>query len=314
MNKETFLHDISRESANRAHSGTSFSPEKRGEAEINDYASTLAADYENLSRSADTPEKRLLLETEFARYHEGYRLRYLAYLRSRSRCLSTMITGASNFPTRRNHKNNTVADGRREDLNEYRSRALAAMEKALHPERRPIMSGDADAISRLTAKVIEAEALQTTMRAVNAAIRRNAKAGKEAQIAAILEADPALGGAQAALLLQPDYLGRVGYADYEFSNNNANIRRMKGRIELLSRDKTSPPLTERGENGVLCEDCPADYRVRLFFLGKPDSAVRERLKSNGFRWTPSLRCWQAYRNGRSLDLAKQFVTEEAAAA
>jgi len=83
---------------------------------------------------------------------------------------------------------------------------------------------------------------------------------------------------------------------------------------LLSRDKTSPPLTERGENGVLCEDCPADYRVRLFFPGKPDSAVRDRLKSNGFRWTPSLRCWQAYRNGRSLDVAKQFVTVEAPAA
>lgn len=57
MNKEAFLHDISRELANRAHAGTSFTPEKRGEAEINDYASTLAADYENLSREADTPEK-----------------------------------------------------------------------------------------------------------------------------------------------------------------------------------------------------------------------------------------------------------------
>jgi hypothetical protein len=314
MNKETFLHDISRELANRAHAGTSFSPEKRGEAEINDYATTLAADYENLSRSADTPEKRLLLETEFVRYHEGYRLRYLAYLRSRSRCLSTMITGASNFPIRRNHKHNTVADGRRKDLNEYRSRAYAAMEKALHPERRPIMAGDADAISRLTAKVIEAEALQKAMRAVNAAIRRNAKAGKEAQIEAILEATPTLGAAQAALLLQPDYLGRVGYADFEFSNNSATIRRMKGRIELLSRDKTSPPLTERGENGVLCEDCPADDRVRLFFPGKPDSVVRDRLKSKGFRWTPSLRCWQAYRNARSLEVSKQFVTVETSAA
>jgi hypothetical protein len=173
MNIDTFLHDISPELANRAHAGTSFSPEKRGEAEINDYATTLSADYENLSRSADTSEKRSLLETEFARYHEGYRLRYLAYLRSRSRCLSTLITGASNFPTRRNHKKNNVADGRREDLNEYRSRALTAIEKALQPERRPIMSGDADAISRLTAKVIEAEASQTTMRARKPKSRRS---------------------------------------------------------------------------------------------------------------------------------------------
>jgi hypothetical protein len=49
----------------------------------------------------------------------------------------------------------------------------------------------------------------------------------------------------------------------------------------LSRDKTNPPLTERGENGVLYEDCPARNRVQLFFRGKPDSAIRDRLKSNG---------------------------------
>jgi hypothetical protein len=53
MNKDTFIHDISRELANRAHSGTSFSPEKRGEAEINYYASTLAGDFENFSRDAN---------------------------------------------------------------------------------------------------------------------------------------------------------------------------------------------------------------------------------------------------------------------
>ena len=313
MNKETFLHDISRELANRAHAGTSFSPEERGAAEINDYASTLAADYDNLAREADTPEKLALLQTEFARYREGYRKRYTAYLASRSRCLSTMITGPSNFPTHRNQKRNAVADRRVTDLSEFRSRALSAINKILHPERRPIMSGDADAVTRLTEKVAEAEALQTKMRAVNAAIRRHAKAGKEAQVAAIVEAAPDLDATRAALMLQPDCLGRIGYADYELSNNNANIRRMKGRIELLSRNKASAPLSLRGD-GVLCEDCPADNRVRLFFTGIPNQAIRTRLKSMGFRWTPSLRCWQAYRNSRSLESAKAFVISAPAAA
>jgi hypothetical protein len=306
MTPETFLHDISRELANSAHAGTSFSPEKRGEAEINDYAATLAADYENLAREADTPEKLALLQTEFARYREGYRKRYTAYLASRGRCLSTMITGPSNFPTRRNEKRNAVAQRRMTDLGEFRARALSAINKTLHPERRPIMSGDADAVSRLTEKISEAEALQVHMRAVNSAIRRHAKAGKEAQVAAILEVAPDMGGAKAALMLQSDALGRIGYADFELSNNNSNIRRMKGRLELLSRDKASAPLSIGGD-GVLYEDCPADNRVRLFFTGIPPEAIRTRLKAHGFRWTPSLKCWQAYRNSRSLENARKFV-------
>ena len=313
MTPETFLHDISRELADRAHAGTSFSPDKRGEAEINDYAATLAADYQNLAREADTPEKLVLLQTEFARYRDGYRKRYTAYLASRGRCLSTMIIGPSNFPTRRNDKRNAVAQRRVTDLGEFRARALSAITKALHPERRPIMSGDANAVSRLTEKIAEAEALQVHMRAVNSAIRCHAKAGKDAQVAAILEVAPDLGAARAALMLQPDCLGRIGYADFELSNNNANIRRMKARLELLSRHKASAPLSIRGD-GVLCEDCPADNRVRLFFTGIPAVDVRTRLKARGFRWTPSLRCWQAYRNARSLENGKQFVAPKPEAA
>ena len=307
MTSESFLSDIPRELANRAHAGTSFSPEQRGRSEINQYATTLAADWANLVTGANTPEKLVLLESEFARYREGYRRRFLAYLAGLSRCLSTMITRASKFPTRRNQKHNAAVDRRSDELNEYRKRAIQAIWKALHPEMRPIMAGDADAIERLEAKIAEAEKLQSEMRAVNSAIRRNVKKGEDAQVAAMLAACPKLGEARARLLLKPDFVGRVGFADYELSNNNANIRRMKERVEGLRRTKGATPTTLRGENGVLYEDCPADNRVRLFFSQIPDLATRTRLKSQGFRWTPSLRCWQAYRNPVSLERAKAFV-------
>lgn len=45
--------------------------------------------------------------------------------------------------------------------------------------------------------------------------------------------------------------------------------------------------------------------MRLYFSGKPDDATRGRLKSRGFRWTPSLGCWQAYRNPTALDVARR---------
>ena len=71
MNTQHFIHDIPRDIAYRANLGTSFVPEQRGETERNEYASTLATDFEMLLKHAPTDEKRAILETEFARYREG---------------------------------------------------------------------------------------------------------------------------------------------------------------------------------------------------------------------------------------------------
>ncbi len=307
MNTQTFIADIARDLAVRAHTGTSFDPDKRGDMEVNEYASTLATDYETLSDHAPTGEKRAVLDAEFARYREGYKTRTLAYLHSKARCLSPMITGPSNFPVRRNQKRNEVVRRRLGELVEFRQRALEAIRKALHPEWRPIIAGDDDALDRLRKKIADREKRVAVMKAANAAVRRNAKNGREAQIAAILAVDPMLTPETAADLLEPDYMGRVGFAGFLFQNNGAEIRRLRARLAALERDKAAPETILEGDNAVRLEDSPGDNRVRLFFPGKPDSSVRTRLKSNGFRWAPSLGCWQAYRNPRSLELAKHFV-------
>src|ERR1039457_6263300 len=106
MNTQHFINDIPRDIAYRANMGTSFVPEQRGETERNEYASTLAADFEMLLKHAPTETKRAILEPEFARYREGYKSPSLAYLHSKGRCRSSMITGPSNFPVRRNEKRN----------------------------------------------------------------------------------------------------------------------------------------------------------------------------------------------------------------
>lgn len=47
--------------------------------------------------------------------------------------------------------------------------------------------------------------------------------------------------------------------------------------------------------------------MRLFFDGKPDAETRDRLKSNGFRWAPSIEAWQGYINYRTQELARSFL-------
>ncbi len=299
-----YADDIPLSLAVRAHDGTSFVPDKRGHEERAGYSAALAHVYADLLTHANTPEKLATLEVEFARLREGYRKRYIAHLSSRSRIMSTMIAGPSNFPVRRMEKRNRVCDARLHELVEFIPRAKAAVLKELHPEWRPIMSGDADATERLAEKIATAEAVQARMRAVNAAIRKHKKAGPDAQVAAMVECGIAEG--QARRLLEPDFCGRIGFADYELTNNNANIKRMKDRLATVSTAQAKPEVEVQGEHARY-EDSPADNRVRLFFDGKPSEDIRKTLKSHGFRWTPSLGCWQAYRNWRTIPKAKELA-------
>lgn len=301
---ENFASDIPLTVAIAAHAGTSHVPEKRAEQERAGYASTLAQDLEVLGKHAGTPEKREALEEMFASYRAGYRKRFLAHLESRARCMSSMITGPSNFPTRRNAKRNATADNRLTDLLEFRKKSLTRIEKALHPERRPVMSGDADAEERLLQKIAAAVRLQETMKASNLAIRRNAKHGKNAQLAALKNIGHP--EALAQKLLEPDYCGKFGFPSYALTNNNANIRRMRIRLEKVRANKAAEDSVEEGEAATV-EDCPTDNRVRIRFPGKPAAEIRSRLKSLGFRWAPSTGCWQAYRNQRSLEAAREIA-------
>lgn len=302
--QQSFQSDIPVSLATAAHSGTSFVPEKRAEQMRSEYSATLSADYETFKAHAVKGGTLELLEEEFSRYRAGYRAHYTAWLSSKSRCLSPMITGPSNFPTRRNEKRNEVERNRVERLIEFRERAHAAVVRTLRPDLRPIMSGDADATERLEEKIAKAEELQARMKAANAAIRKHKKAGEGAQVAALV----ALGfpEARARDLLKPDFCGRIGFADYETTNNNANIRRMKERLAKVSRDQAKEDTAIEGENARL-EDCPAENRVRLFFPGKPAEEVRSKLKKSGFRWSPTIGAWQAYRNHWSMQTAREVA-------
>jgi hypothetical protein len=304
VNTEQLVNDISRDVAKAAHSGTSFVPERRAEQERNEYAATLAADYADLARYATTPEKLAILDEEFERYRAGYRAKTLAHLHSRSRVMSWMITGPSRFPNERNRKRNESADRRLNELLEFRKRALDAIEKTLRPELRPIMAGDDDAVERLEDKLAKAKKLQALMKAANAAIRKHKKAGPDAQIAALVVLGFSEGRARD--LLEPDFAGRIGVPAYELTNLNANIKRMEGRVKTITVAQETPASEVEGEHARI-EDSPAENRIRLYFPGKPSSEVRSKLKASGFRWSPTIGAWQAYRNYRSEAVAREVA-------
>ena len=314
----TFENDIPLSLARSAHAGTSFVPETRGDQERSSYAAQLALDYNELAKLATTDEKRETLDAEFSRYRAGYRSHYVTMLAAKSRCVSTMIAGPSGFNTRRHRKSSDSADKRTQELLDFRGRALDAIRKALCPELRPIMAGDDDATERLKDKIAKAEEFQAQSKLINATIRKHARGGVEAQVAALMalvlpgRTEPT-SESLARALLKPDYMGRIGIPAFELTNNNANIRRMKERLASVSAAKVAEVVEAQGEHARF-EDNPGENRVRLYFPGKPGADVRGRLKSAGFRWAPSIGCWQAYRNHRTIEIARREAGEVAAPA
>jgi hypothetical protein len=150
-------------------------------------------------------------------------------------------------------------------------------------------------VQKLRAELAPLEKKQADMKAANAAIRKAAKAGPEAQIASLvtLGFDPRV----AAKLLEKDFAGRIGFADYQITNNGSNIRRIEKRITELLAKESAPArapvsgTTAEGLTFTISENKDAN-RTQIVFSGKPSEAIRASLKAGGFRWAPTEDAWQ----------------------
>ena len=168
-----------------------------------------------------------------------------------------------------------------------------------------VFSDDPEAVTKLRLKIEAAEKRQAMMKEANKIIRSKPKNAptpdKMKALAAIgLHEEVAEG------LFKPDFCNRIGFPAYELTNNNANIRRMKERIEtLLEQDNAETTETNHGDVKVV--ENAEDNRVQIFFPGKPSEEVRRELKSHGFRWARSLGCWQRHRSTNASFYANKIA-------
>jgi len=153
---------------------------------------------------------------------------------------------------------------------------------------RTVFSDDADAVQQLERRIAEREALQAHMRAVNAAIKRTRKADPAANEAAILialvkaGAIPEAEGVKLArsFALCP-YQG-LGYPSYATTNNNANIRRDRQRIDEIKRQTQRQAEAEAAPGGVVITT-QGDY-CSVRFAERPARDILDALRAAGFFW------------------------------
>ena len=189
----------------------------------------------------------------------------------------------------------------RDKIGKQMDKAVEAGRKASYWQRKAesvglggISSDDPDAVKKLEAKLGERTEKQDYMKAVNAALRLKDTAKGNARLEALgMRPD------EIAERRQPNEFGRIGvFPRCMLSNNNAEIRRIKQRIEDIRKAQDREDEAEDIETDLYTYRIE-DNRVQFIFDGKPEPAVRGILKRHAFRWSPSRGAWvrQATTNG-----------------
>ena len=202
-----------------------------------------------------------------------------------ARVPSILIAGGSNFPVRQKEKQNAARDSNMQEwqyiqglLDKIRSTGMGG-----------IRQDDPQAIPKLQKKLDGLEKAQETMKAVNAYYRKHGTLDGCPHLSPEnienLKADMASGW----------HYEKKPFQSWELSNNNAEIRHIRQRIESLTRASEVAYVGWEFDGGHV-EANRDQGRLQVFFDGKPEADARQQLKENGFRWAPSVGAWQRLLN------------------
>lgn len=266
--------------AQRSKENMSFSDYKPGSAtaEFNQEIAEVTAAVEK-AKSKVSPEAQIKLDHLLASYSS----RYAAWTNKRNANgaghVSVMICGPSNYNMSKHEKYLSREGKLWNEYDEFKD--IYNRIDSIVTGDRIIKSNDVNAIDKLKEKLAKAQEEHAGYKAFNA------KARKE---------------------------GTEPYAPYVLANSNGRIKGIKDRIahlERLAAQETKEIIVEaesEESSGIRIVDNVEAARLQIFFNGKPSSEVRTELKKNGFRWTPSIGAWQAYRSEHANRAAKEIVS------
>jgi hypothetical protein len=170
-----------------------------------------------------------------------------------------------------------------------------------------ISSDDPDAPDKLAERIAALEERQAVMTATNKAHKAFLKAPEAPKTLGLIAALPE--SAQALLRsYKPAYSWEPHpFPPYQLTNNNANIRRLKDRLAMMERDRAvAVPKETQGDGYKIVED-PDDNRLLIVFDQIPSPERRAKLKSAGFKWSPTRKAWVRQLNNRARWCAEQAL-------
>jgi len=163
-----------------------------------------------------------------------------------------------------------------------------------------ISSDDPDALTKLKDKLASLQKSQVFMKAANQYLRKKDKEG-------FLKLEMAT----EEMWEELNRPNNFGFPHYKFSNNSAEIRRIKNRITQLEKIQTLETKEIHIGDATIVMNIEAN-RVQILFDSIPPEEMRKKLKSNGFRWSPTQGAWQRHITNYAVFIAKQILTPSTA--
>ena len=274
-----------RQLAYDAYQGTSFSPERRADQIVKGYSEELENDLIKLGENAGN-------------YEEKYINHLTSWLNAKSRCLSTMIAGPSNFPTRKAERANRSESNKWNEFHDWRNKYFKAVNrvKTLSPEE------DLDnKLKTLDKLIIRNENIKTMNKIISSGYRK--ELSNDEIVKQLIDAK-LITERLRKYFVDPDYLydgkiQKMSTLGIKIKAARDSVLVLKARIEQKSNWKDI-----EFEYGIITI---LDDRVKVFHNDKPEQEIRTKLKSNGFRWSPKWHCWCRKHTVNALTTAKRIV-------
>lgn len=283
--------------ARRAHDMMSYTDYREGSATV-EY-NTLCDRAEALAEA----QKRKVDPT----YHDKIDALVLSYKRRMAdninrrneigtRCPSVLVAGPANFPVKKKQKQNAASDRNMEEYSEIQG----ILNKIRSVGTGGISGDDPNAREKIEKKIESLEALQNTMKAVNAYYRKHKT----------VDGCPDITPEQAHKItadMERDWRSDPRpFEAYHLQNNNAEIHRLRERLAEMDAMSANPETGWTFDGGTV-EICREDNRVRIFHDCKPDASTIAELKSHGFKWSPKAAAWQRQLTENAINAARRIT-------
>lgn len=267
----------------RAWDYTSFDPEKRMEHFTNEFFEDL----ENIKNLC------VNYKVESEKFENKVYQLAIDYLYSKSRCISWAIVGPARFPVAKAEKRSNSADNK---LNNYVN-FVNNFEKLLKKITRK-KETEEDKKSKWKKELEERKKLQELMKKFNKESKKDYERSFE-ELPEFLKEE--LFSLKKCFNLEKPY-----FVEFKLRNNLANIKRLEEQIQVIEKCQNKNLDDYIFAGGKVVYDAE-EIRYNIFFDEIPSIEIRQKIKSNGFKWSPSRKAWTRGAKTISLDTIKTLL-------